>query len=193
MDGIANLAPDLDPAVFGAALDSVRENGYEKTTMELIGASAGVEVAALERHWGGKARLVAEALREHVIGTQSELDTGRLRSDLFECARRMTDLQTGDDELMLLVWEAARLDTELIEAIQDALAHPAAETAHRILDRAAARGEIAADTPAREFIHELLLTVAFSRGSGVGRPIDEGYLRRFVDSVLIPALSARRI
>lgn len=187
----STFTPEIEAGIFETVIDLVREHGYEPVAMGQIADECEVSAAALQLRWGGKAQLVAEALRHRAPSSPGDLDTGGLRGDLLECTRRMTALNAEDDALMSRLAAAAQADPELTEAVQDVLAHPAAEMAHRILDHAAARGEIAADTPGREFIHELLMTIALTRRVS-GRPTDERYLERFVDTVFIPMLRARR-
>lgn len=192
MERRSRLGPERESEIFEAVILLVRKHGYERVTMQQIATESRSSTATLYRRWDGKPRLVVEALRHHAPPPLADIDTGSLRGDFVEGMRRMVALAVEDEELMSGLANISRTDPELAEAMQEVLAQPMAEAAHRILDRGAARGEMTADTPGREFIHELLLAVTLAHRFATGRSVDEGYLMRFVDTVVLPALRARR-
>jgi AcrR family transcriptional regulator len=56
--------PDRREAILAAALRLFRQKGYHGTSINEIGAAAGVTGPALYRHFGGKGEVLAEAIRE---------------------------------------------------------------------------------------------------------------------------------
>jgi AcrR family transcriptional regulator len=184
----SRLGPEREAEIFGTVLDLVRKHGYERVTMQQIASESRSSTATLYRRWAGKPRLVAESLRHHAPPPLADIDTGSLRGDFIEGIRRMTTLAGEDQELMSALANASRTDPELAEAMQEILARPMADAAHRILDRATVRSEITADAPGREFVGELLLSITLARRIASGRPVDEEYMTRFVDAVILPTL-----
>lgn len=79
-------------------------------------------------------------------------------------------------------------DKELQEALRDALVEPEIRAVKEILARGVARGEVAADHPALEFIPAQLFGVVRVRPVLEGRDADAAYLTQFVEAVVIPAL-----
>jgi AcrR family transcriptional regulator len=191
MEGRSRLTPEREEAIYETVVRLVGEHGYERLTVQQIAAETRASTATLYRRWDGKPRLVAESLRHSAPPPLADIDTGSLRGDFIEGARRMAVMSGKYEAILSALAHAAKSDPDLHDAMNEALAMPMAEAAHRILDRAAARGEIAPDTPGREFITELLLGSVIARQTVTGRPVDEDYLVRFVDAVIRPAMGVR--
>ncbi|MQM25788.1 TetR/AcrR family transcriptional regulator [Glycomyces albidus] len=190
MEVRSRLPAEREAAIFAAVIRLVSEHGYEKLNLQQVASQAHSSTATLYRRWGGKPRLVVEALRHHRPPPLSDIDTGSLRGDFIEGARRMSAVAEEDEALMTGMGHAARTDRDLAEAMAEVLGHPMAEAAHRLIDRAIARGEIPAPAPAREFVPELLMAATLARRMVTGLPAGEDYLVRFVDTVILPALGA---
>lgn len=81
----------LTARVFEAALAEVAASGLEHFSVEAVAQRAGTNKSTIYRRWGGADALVIEALKQ-----QSDLntmpDTGTLRGDLVEYARRYRDV-----------------------------------------------------------------------------------------------------
>ncbi|MFF5212547.1 TetR-like C-terminal domain-containing protein [Streptosporangium sp. NPDC000396] len=119
---------------------------------------------------------------------ERDVDTGSLRGDLRELAHRLGNIAPADQQLMAGMAHVVLGDPELARIMQAQLADPAGEVVERILSRAADRGEISHENPARAFCHHLLLAAALARPLMEGQRVDEEYLLSFVNAVMLPAL-----
>jgi AcrR family transcriptional regulator len=192
MERRSRLGPAREAEIFAAVMQLVRKHGYERVTMQQIASESRSSTATLYRRWDGKPRLVLEAVRHHRPPPLEDVDTGSLRGDLLAGLSAIVDTAPEDHELMTGLANAARYDEDLAQAQREVLAAPMRRAVDIVLDRAAARGEIERDAPAREFVPELLFASTVVHRIHTGAFPDEAYLVRFVDSVIIPALGARR-
>ncbi|MEU5154159.1 TetR/AcrR family transcriptional regulator [Glycomyces sp. NPDC021274] len=192
MNRRSRLGPEREAEIFAAVMLLVRRYGYERVTMQQIASQSRCSTATLYRRWDGKPRLVLEAVRHHRPPPLEDVDTGSLRGDLLAGLSAIVDTAPEDHELMTGLANAARSDESLAQAQREVLAEPMRQAVDTVLDRAADRGEIARDAPAREFVPELLFASTVVHRIHTGAFPDEAYLVRFVDSVIIPALGASR-
>ncbi|MFG3340738.1 TetR/AcrR family transcriptional regulator [Glycomyces sp. NPDC048151] len=191
MERKSRLSPEREAEIFDVVVRLVREHGYEKVTTQQIAAEARTSTATLYRHWDGKPRLVVEAVRHRRPAPLEDVDTGSLRGDLLAGARAVIEAGPEDHDLMSGLANAARKDPELDEAQREILVGPMRRAVEAVLDRAAERGEIAADAPAREFINELLFASLIAHRVHTGQFPDEAYVGRFIDTVILPAFGVQ--
>ncbi|AQZ62538.1 hypothetical protein BKM31_14665 [[Actinomadura] parvosata subsp. kistnae] len=191
VEGRSKLTPEREAEIYETVVRLVGEHGYERLTMQQIATATRASTATLYRRWKGKPRLVTEALRHAAPPPLADIDTGSLRGDFLEGGRRMAAIAEDQEAIMSALAHASKTDPELQDAMDEVLAAPMAEAARRIIDRAAARGEIAPDSPGREFIPELLLASILVRRAGTGRGDYEDRSARFVDAVILPVLGIR--
>ncbi|MFB9658771.1 TetR/AcrR family transcriptional regulator [Glycomyces mayteni] len=192
MERRSRLSAERETEIFGCVERLVREHGYENVTMQQIAAEARTSTATLYRHWNGKPRLVVEAVRNRRPAPLEDVDTGSLRGDFLAGTAAIIESGPDDHDLMSALANAARTDPELDRAQRDILVAPMQRAVEAVLDRAAARGEIAADAPAREFVPELLFASLIAHKIHTGDFPDRAYLTRFLDLVVLPALGVRR-
>lgn len=192
MERRSRLGPEREAEIFAAVMALVRKHGYERVTMQEIASESRSSTATLYRRWGGKPRLVLEAVRHHRPPPLEDVDTGSLRGDLLAGLNAIVDTAPEDHELMTGLANAARSDEDLAQAQREVLAAPMRRAVNAVLDRAADRGEIERDAPAREFVPELLFASTVVHRIHTGAFPDSAYLVRFVESVVIPALGAIR-
>ena len=69
-------------AVFGATLDVLASQGYDRMSMEGVALQAGVHKTTVYRRWGTKDRLLAESLQEAAESRIEVPDTGDIGDDL---------------------------------------------------------------------------------------------------------------
>jgi AcrR family transcriptional regulator len=188
----SRLSSEREGEIFAAVERLVREHGYEKVTMQQVAAAARTSTATLYRHWEGKPRLVVEAVRHRRPAPLEDVDTGSLRGDLLAGAAAVIDSGPADHDLMSGLANAARTDPELDRAQREILVEPMQRAVETVLDRAAARGEIEADAPAREFVPELLFASLIAHKVHTGRFPDRDRIERFLDVVVLPSLGVRR-
>nr|WP_258052923.1 TetR/AcrR family transcriptional regulator [Streptomyces sp. Ru73] len=173
--------------MYTAVLDLVREVGYESLTLDAVAARSRCSKATLYRRWQGKPRLVSAALRHTKPFSLADLDTGSLRGDVHELARRIGDTKK-DIDLMRGITHAVHKDPELAEAMRTALIEPELEVMRAMLDRAVARGEVDPGCPAIPFFPHALSGAVFARPMIDQCPADAAYLTRYLDAVVLPAL-----
>src|ERR1041384_3754395 len=88
----SRITPEREAELYGATLDLLREVGYEALTMDAVAARTKSSKATLYRQWGGKAELVARAMRHFKRGAAvSDVDTGSLRGDFHALLIREDD------------------------------------------------------------------------------------------------------
>ncbi|WP_329376450.1 TetR/AcrR family transcriptional regulator [Streptomyces sp. NBC_01351] len=184
----SKITPEREKEFYDAVLEQLREHGYEALTMEGVAARASCGKSTLYRQWKTKPRLVAAALRANRQGTLAAVDTGTLAGDLREAARIAAGTSGRDTRLTQALGLAVLGDEELQSALREALVEPELTAFDAMVERAVARGEIAADHPAVEFLPAQLMGVLRIRPVLDGRYADADYLVRFVDAVMLPSL-----
>ncbi|SMC26852.1 transcriptional regulator, TetR family [Clostridium acidisoli DSM 12555] len=76
---------DLEEAILNSTWKLLKENGYEKLTMDSIAENASTTKTVLYRRWNGKAEIIMAAARHHLPNFKiTAPNTGNLRKDLFE-------------------------------------------------------------------------------------------------------------
>ncbi|MBT2448724.1 TetR/AcrR family transcriptional regulator [Streptomyces sp. ISL-43] len=184
----SKITPERERQLYDAVLEQLREDGYEALTMEAIAARASCGKSTLYRQWKTKPQLVAAALRADRRGTLAAVDTGTLVGDLRAAARIAACTSGRDTRLMQALGIAVLSDEKLKAALREALVEPELTAFDAIVERAVARGELAAGHPAVEFLPAQLMGVLRIRPVLEGRDADAEYLVRFVDACLLPAL-----
>jgi AcrR family transcriptional regulator len=182
------LTPEREVELLNAAMDALREVGYEDLSMDLVAAKARCSKATLYRLWPSKPEMVAAALYATRPVRPQEIDTGTLRGDLLTMARLMGADAEMTTALFTALGHAMLTDADLDAAVQAAVVKPWFAELNGFVDRAVERGELPSRPPAADFLPELLLSVACMRplfGSGLA---DTDYLTRCVDLVLLPAV-----
>ncbi|SEH01323.1 DNA-binding transcriptional regulator, AcrR family [Nonomuraea solani] len=171
---------ELEDTILEAAWAELHEVGYARLTMEGVAARAQTGKQVLYRRWRNRAELALAALRRRTgsIADQPP-DTGTLRGDVVEVLRRMARRQHDVplDLLHGLMAESADIQVDVASIMTDVMTG--------ILERAAARGEIASaevsprvlSAPANLLRHELILT---------RHPITEKMIAEIVDEVFLP-------
>lgn len=185
------LSPEREGELYAVVLQLLREVGYEALTMQAVASRARCSTATLYRQWQGKPKLVVAALQYQRIqpnAAELDADTGTLREDLREMVRRVSQSAPPEHKLVAGLSHASLSDPELARTMREQFTKPAAEILERILERAADRGEISLDNPAREFCHIMLIAIGVTRPLLDGEKADEAYMLRFVDAVLLPSL-----
>jgi AcrR family transcriptional regulator len=183
-----------DGAILATALQALAEVGYDRLTMDEIAARAHVGKGALYRRWSSKAALVVDAVTDwHRRQAPAGLpDTGSLRGDLAAIVAAVPeDGDAGGGEYVALVAglsTAATRDPELGAALAERVLDGPRRALRELLDRAAARGEIAADREL-DLVPDILMGLNLLR-TVVGRSVDREFVRRVFDEVVLPLVSA---
>ncbi|MFH8985055.1 TetR/AcrR family transcriptional regulator [Streptomyces varsoviensis] len=187
--GRSRMTPERESELYHAVLDLLGEVGYDALTMDAVAARTRSSKATLYRQWKGKPELVVRALRHVKPHAATWVDTGSLRGDLHAIAASTDDCEKEKSaDLIGGLIHAVRDDPDLYEALRELMIEPGIEELNAVLRRAVERGEVAADSPALEFLPHMLV------GGYVTRPLVEAecvttaYLRRYLDAVVLPAL-----
>lgn len=172
-------------AILDAAIDLVREVGYDAVAMEAIAARAGVGKATVYRRWPGKETLIAEALERLMRATLPVPDTGTTRGDLMVLMRvelgMYHDPATGP-LLSGLVAAMARSE-RIAGAVRTGFVGTWQDAARQVLQAGMARGELRPGLNVR-LATDLLAGPCFYRFLIGGELPDEALARDVVDAVL---------
>ncbi|MET9426790.1 MULTISPECIES: TetR/AcrR family transcriptional regulator [unclassified Streptomyces] len=183
------LTPERESELYEAVLALLREVGYDALTMDAVAARTHSSKATLYRQWGSKPQLVARALRNNKPVRLDEIDTGSLRGDFHEILSRSDDCRLEQDSaLMRGLAHAVHDNPELLRALRELLIEPEMTGLDGVLRRAVERGEVAVDNPALKLVPHMLIGAFIARPLVDDRPVDQAFLRAYVDAVVLPAL-----
>ncbi|MFF7950741.1 TetR/AcrR family transcriptional regulator [Streptomyces griseorubiginosus] len=187
----SRITPEREAELYGAVLDLLREVGYDTLTMDAVAARTRSSKATLYRQWGGKAELVAKAVRHSKPGALGldEVDTGSLRGDLHALTLRSDDCKMEQDSaLMRGLAMAIHGNPDLLKAFREHLIEPEMEAFRRIVQRAVDRGEVRPDNPAINFMIHMMIGGFAARTMIDELPPTQAYLISYIDAVVLPAL-----
>ncbi|MFJ9351687.1 TetR/AcrR family transcriptional regulator C-terminal ligand-binding domain-containing protein [Streptomyces sp. NPDC101237] len=184
----SKITPEREREFFDAVLEQIRECGYDSVTMEGVASSTRCSKSTLYRQWKTKPQFVAAALRASREVRFGGVDTGTLADDLREVARAAGDWSGKDTRLLSALGHALHSDVELAQALREALIEPEIAALQEILHRGVARGEVSAEHPALDYVPAMMFGVLRVRPVLTGEYADAGYLVRFVEAVVLPAL-----
>jgi len=182
------MSPDRALELLNAALDALREVGYEALTMDLVASLARCSKATLYRQWPSKPQLVAAALYATRPVKAADINTGTLRGDLLTMVELVATHAQKDTALLAALGHAVLADEELAVAVRTTLLEPACVELVGLVDRAVERGELPTRPAASSFLPQLLLSAVFTRPLFDGDIADADYLTKCVDHALLPAL-----
>ncbi|WP_030561742.1 TetR/AcrR family transcriptional regulator [Streptomyces aureocirculatus] len=185
----SRITPEREAELYEAVLDLLREVGYDGLTMDAVATRTRSSKATLYRQWGSKPELVARALRHNKPVSLADIDTGSLRGDFQELVARTDDCQMErDNALMRGLFHAIHDNPELHQALRQLLIEPEITGLNALLRRAVERGEVAADNPALEYVSHMMLGAFVARELVEERTVDQAFLGRYVDAVILPVL-----
>ncbi|WP_326701217.1 TetR/AcrR family transcriptional regulator [Streptomyces sp. NBC_01754] len=183
----SKITPERAQELYTAVLDLLRESGFEALTMEGVAARTRCGKSTLYRQWGSKPELVVAALHGTSRAPLSAIDTGSLRGDLHAVAATF-DGTDRDTALMHALTHAALRSPELLRALRETLIAPSVTAIDTMVRRAVERGEISADNPAAPYVAAQLLGGLRARPLLPGRYEGEGFLVRYIECAVLPAL-----
>ena len=184
--------PSRDEAIRGALLRLLGEVGYGGLTMDALAQAAGVGKATIYRRWRTKQDLIVDSISDLASVLAAPPDTGSLREDIRQFMHLLAETTRSPVGAML---------RSLVPAMHH---HPELRAAYRagplmvwrnayaqMWARAEARGEVApglalspmAETTSALIVQRWLLT---------DQPIDEEYVDRVLDTVVMPLLRHAR-
>jgi len=177
-----------EEAILLAALGLLGEVGYDQLTMDAVAERARASKATIYRRWPGKADLVATAVRRYAVAPADPPETSTVRDDLLAVLQVLRTTLTGQDAALILeLLVAMRRDEDLATTIRAHVLDHKREAFASAITRAKNRGELPATADAA-LAAELSSAALFSRLLVTGDPLDDSYLHKLVDAVLIPIL-----
>ncbi|MFE2419112.1 TetR/AcrR family transcriptional regulator [Streptomyces hokutonensis] len=187
----SRITPEREAELYEAVLDLLREVGYDVLTMDAVAARTHSSKATLYRQWGGKAELVAKAVRHSKPGRPTDVDTGTLRGDMHAMVAREDDCRIErNSALMRGLAMATHNNPDLLQAFRELLIEPEIEEFRIVMQRAVDRGEVRADCPALEFVVHMMIGAFATRTVIEDLPPTKAYLTSYIDAVVLPALGA---
>ena len=188
------LDPSRDDAIRRAALDGLAELGYDRLSMGEIAARARAGKATLYRRWPSKAALVVDAIiawREQA-GPLTIPDTGSLAGDIDAMIAAIPEFDDATRAQMAVfvgLATAASRDPELGKALTEDLLSRPRRLIREVLDRAAARGEIAAECDL-DLVPDVLIGLNVLRIL-LGEVPDREYISRALNTIVYPLVTAQ--
>ena len=186
--------PSLDQAILDAALDGLAELGYDRLSMDEIAARAHTGKGALYRRWPSKAALVIAAVtawREQAAPLRTP-DTGSLKGDLEAIIAAIPDFnQAARQQMAVLVGlaGAASRDPELGTTLAENLLARPRRLLRDVLDRAVARGEIAADRDL-ELVPDIVIGLNILRIM-LGETPNREHVSRVLNTIIYPLVTGQ--
>ncbi|MFF4711407.1 TetR/AcrR family transcriptional regulator [Streptomyces eurythermus] len=185
----SRITPEREAELYEAVLDLLREVGYDALTMDAVATRTRSSKATLYRQWGGKAELVAKAVRHGKPGRVAEVDTGSLKGDLHALILHADDCEMEQNSaLMRGLAMAVHGNPDLLRAFREHLIEPELAELRRVLQRAVERGEVRADNPATGFVLHMMIGAFAARTLIDEQPPTQDFLLSYIDAVVLPAL-----
>ncbi|MBN0048325.1 TetR/AcrR family transcriptional regulator [Streptomyces actuosus] len=186
----SRITPERQAELYEAVLDLLREVGYDALTMDAVAARTRSSKATLYRQWGGKAELVAKAVRHNKPGgTAAAVDTGSIRGDLQALTLRSDDCELEQNSALLRALAmAVHSNPDLLQAFREHLIEPEMAEFRSMLQRAVDRGEVRADNPAMGYIVHMMIGAFAARTLIDEQPPTQAFLLSYIDAVVLPAL-----
>jgi AcrR family transcriptional regulator len=179
-----------------AAIDLLKEVGYEALTMDAVAIHAKASKATMYRRWSGKAQMVVEAIKRIVAERDADFefpDLGSLRADLIAGMQGFCDEDPADDLLLLSgLIHAMQRDAELAAIVRRELLHEDPSPLSRLYGRARQRGEVDGSAEAQDRLtlaQEIIDAVMLRRQLVTGKRIEPDFVVRFVDTAIMPLLA----
>ncbi|MFJ1608528.1 TetR/AcrR family transcriptional regulator [Streptomyces sp. NPDC088253] len=185
----SRITPEREAELYGAVLDLLREVGYGALTMDAVAARTRSSKATLYRQWGGKAELVACAMRHEKPGRIADGGTGSLRGDLHALVQREDDCWIEQyAALMRGLAMATHTNPDLLRAFKELLVEPEMDEFRQVVQRAVDQSEVRADNPALEYVMHMMLGGFATRMLIDELPPTQEFLVSYIDAGLLPAL-----
>ena len=178
------MDPEADRLILETAKRLMREQGYERLTIDAVAKQAGVARTTVYRRYRDKAELVSAAI-DTLRDLSKRPDTGDARRDLIahvENMRRNFDMSLAGTLLM-----EEPHNPRLIALFRERMVQPRREIIRSSIERGIERGQVRPDLDV-ERILDLILGALFAAFLTEGRPAPR-WAEQIVDGVW-PALSA---
>jgi AcrR family transcriptional regulator len=177
-------------AILDATIELVGEVGFDRMTMDTVALRAQASKATIYRHWPDKTALVLDALRRRGSLVPDLADTGSLRGDLELYVRESVAATAGiAGRLVVGLLAVAARDPALAALLAQQFHDEQLPVITALIDRARERHEVSPNIDPL-LVSETLPGALIMHLLVLGLPSDEPFIRRLVDDVLIPVLTA---
>jgi len=181
--------PARDTRILGAVESLIAEVGYDRMTVDAIAERAGVSKPTIYRRWASKREIVAEAIRSRKDECALP-DTGSLRGDLVAIARDLGQSLSGSNaQVAAGLTGLLRSSDEFAALFREHVIEVGRERYRPLLERAAARGEIADAAAVTPLFADIAGALVFSRALISREPVDDAFTEELVDRVLLPVVA----
>ena len=178
-----------DVAIEKAAIELLREVGYERLSIEAVALRAQVSKATIYRRWKNKAELITDAVHHYAFCKVPAIDTGTLRGDLIEIiTEKVKTMKSADGQLFAGLMASSRTDSDLSDRMMKSMAEGAGSVHSAVLHRAIKRGEVPPSTTLDTFIEITPAVIAY-RLFMSHQSVNRKFIEHFVDDVLLPVLN----
>lgn len=163
-----------DQAILSAALESLSDVGFAKTTMSGIARRAGVSTATLYRRYHNLDDVIVASVAG-LVDAQPVPDTGSLFEDLRGYLKTLADWLAGEigTRVIPALLDEAHRNPDLAQAIRTFIGAPAREDLTTMFGRAIDRGEMRPDIDL-DLVIDMCTGPFYIRRVGPGRPIPAG-------------------
>jgi AcrR family transcriptional regulator len=173
-------------AILAAAAELLHERPLSEISMDAVAERAAASKATIYRWWPSKELLALDAMfSEWATPLPADIDKGALRDDLraliLPWVRRLRSAPFGRVVAALTV--ELHSDPAFLEAYRTRFLEPRRAPGRAAFERAAERGEIAADTDV-DLALDMLYGPIYHRLLNLHAPLDEGFADAVVDGVL---------
>jgi AcrR family transcriptional regulator len=168
-----------EEAILLAAMELLSEVGYDRMSVEAVADRARASKATVYRRWSGKAALVEAAVRRYAGTAVATLEpTGDLRADLLALVNGLRESLLGQDAALILgMLGAMRDDDVLARIVREAVLEHKHDAFAALLPDAD-----------HAWLAEITSAALLSRLLVTGGPLDDEFLAKLVDTVLLPQL-----
>jgi AcrR family transcriptional regulator len=168
-----------EEAILLATMELLGEVGYDRMSVEAVADRAKASKATVYRRWSGKATLVTTAVRRYAGTRPAPAEpTGDQRADLLVLLNGLRESLLGQDAALILgLLGAMRHDEELARVVRQAV----------LTEKHDAFAALLPDAD-HAWLAELTSAALLSRLLVTGEPLDDEFLTKLVDTVLLPQL-----
>jgi AcrR family transcriptional regulator len=176
--------------VLGATQELLTEVGFDQLTIDAVAERCGISRATIYRRWKDKTELVVAAA-SLLLQSPPVPETGDLRTDLLECGRAFVHSGEKSQRVLVALLVAIPNHPELRTVAIGPLAAPYVTLFREVFKRAEVLGLLRTGVDI-DLLASTFSALAFERIAGYGLAIDETFVVRVVDGLLIPACGDRR-